>query len=108
MSKEGIIDSLKPLFRKAKKDNLHFFCQPFQLYFTADELKEEHKKGKFIFHANHWQLKKKPSVYIKFKQSDINRIINRLQKAIKTSEGQGIIGLLIRKDLEYVIKKLNT
>lgn len=51
------IKSLEPLFDKAKKEGLWFFCDYQCLWFTPLELKECLKKGEFVWGAENWSLR---------------------------------------------------
>ena len=54
---EKIVNGLKPLFEKAKKEGLWFNCHYQDLWFSPEELEERQAKGEFMWGAVNWTLK---------------------------------------------------
>lgn len=52
-----ILKELEPLFKKAEKYGLWFYCNYQDLWFSPNELREEHKNGKFIWGSVNWKLR---------------------------------------------------
>lgn len=55
--KKEIIDGLRPLFEKAEKESLWFYSSYQQLWFSPQELREEHSKGRYMWGAVNWHLR---------------------------------------------------
>lgn len=55
--KEEILLSLQPLFEKAEKEKLWFYCSYQDLWFSPKELKDMQKAGRFIWGEVNWVLK---------------------------------------------------
>ena len=55
---EEIIESLKPMFKVAREKKLWFHTAYQDLWFTPDELEQQHQKGKFVWGVNNWKLVK--------------------------------------------------
>lgn len=54
---QAILAGLKPLFERARKEGLWFWCSYQGLWFTPDELEAEHRRGSFIWGAVNWSLR---------------------------------------------------
>lgn len=54
--REEIIKSLQPLFEKAEKEKLWFYCNYQDLWFSPKELKDMQKAGRFIWGEVNWTL----------------------------------------------------
>ena len=52
-----ILKGLKPLFDKARKEKLWFYCGYQGMWFAPDELEAYHKDNKFVWGAVNWQLR---------------------------------------------------
>jgi hypothetical protein len=57
MSKEEILKTLEPLFETAKKEHKWFYTSYQDMWFSPSELREQHKKDKFLWGAVNWQLR---------------------------------------------------
>ena len=57
MSKEMIIDTLQPLFEKAKREGLWFYSPSQDLWIAPEELEIEQKRGRLVWGAINWILK---------------------------------------------------
>lgn len=55
--KDAILAGLKPLFERARKEGLWFWCAYQDLWFSPDELEAEHRRGSFIWGATNWRLR---------------------------------------------------
>lgn len=55
-STKEILDSLKPLFDKAEKENLWFYCYPLDVLLSPKELKKAQKEGRYIWGTVNWDL----------------------------------------------------
>lgn len=75
MTREEIIESLKPMFVTARKENLWFHTVYQDLWFTPDQLEKHHKEGKFVWGEKNWQLKK-PTEKIKSIEKEIEQLQN--------------------------------
>jgi hypothetical protein len=51
------LDSLKPLFARAKRENLWFTSRHGKLWFSPSELKSLHNKGRYIWGPDNWTLR---------------------------------------------------
>lgn len=72
--KEKILQSLEPLFERAKRNKLWFHCGYQDLWFSPQELRAEQANGRFIWGPVNWNLR---SPY---------ELINELKTEIKKSE----------------------
>lgn len=54
---DTILAGLRPLFEKARREGLWFYCNYQGLWFTPDELAAEQRRGSFIWGAVNWQLR---------------------------------------------------
>lgn len=52
-----ILESFKPLFKKAKKHGLWFYCKHLGLWLSPEELKAEQTNGRFLWGAINWELR---------------------------------------------------
>ncbi|MED4545084.1 hypothetical protein [Lysinibacillus sphaericus] len=52
-----ILEGLAPLFKKAEKEGLWFYSTYQHLWFSPQELKNEHLNGRFIWDAVNWTLR---------------------------------------------------
>ena len=55
--KQEILDSLRPLFERARKDGLWFHCGYQALWFSPDELEKANAEGRFIWGPINWTLR---------------------------------------------------
>lgn len=53
---DKIIESLQPLFDKARAEGLWFLCTYEGLWFSPDELEALQKKGQFVWGPVNWRL----------------------------------------------------
>ena len=81
--KEEILKSLEPLFEKAKKEKLFFFCYYQNLWFTPKELRQHHKEGTFIWEKANWELRNPKEETIRLK-----RLILNLEMKLKEWESK--------------------
>ena len=51
------LDSLQPLFERAEREGLWFNCSYQDLWFSPNELRELHKKSRFVWGAKNWSLR---------------------------------------------------
>lgn len=56
MRTREILDSLKPLFERAERENLWFFSQYFQLWLSPAELRARQEKGQYVWGDKSWTL----------------------------------------------------
>ena len=56
-SKESILESLEPLFERARREKKWFFCHYQELWFSPRELREKHSEGRFIWGVVNWDLR---------------------------------------------------
>ena len=61
---------MKPLFERAEKEGLWFYCHYQNLWFSPKELREQNSKGKFWWGAVNWTLRS-PDEYMKILQSQV-------------------------------------
>lgn len=54
--RDEILSGLEPLFAKAKAEGLWFHCGYQDLWFSPKRLREQHKRGNFIWGAVNWRL----------------------------------------------------
>ncbi len=81
-----IAEGLKPLFKKARKENLMFHCNYQDLIYSADELEEHQKHGRFCWGARNWDLVSAESRYnelLKKAESVANFAENFRKKYVK-------------------------
>lgn len=57
-----ILDSLEPLFTRAKREKLWFWNRYYNAWFSPSELTKLHKQDKFIWGPDNWTLRD-PSEY---------------------------------------------
>jgi hypothetical protein len=74
-----ILDGLQPLFDKAEKEGLWFYCSYQQLWFSPNELKNEQSNGRFLWGAVNWQLRD-PHEKLKLLQHQRNDIDEQIKK----------------------------
>jgi len=55
--RQVILDGLKPMFKKARKEGLWFSCNYQSLWFSPNELEKAHKQGRFAWGAVNWELR---------------------------------------------------
>ncbi len=55
--KKDILLSLEPLFEKAEKEKLWFYCSYQALWITPKELRKYHNQGRFIWGTANWSLR---------------------------------------------------
>ena len=82
--KEQILKELEPLFEKAEKEGLWFYYNNYDLWFTPEKLKENHKNDKFVWGTNNWELKN-PTEKIKDlmnKKNNYKNLIFEIEKEI--------------------------
>lgn len=72
-----IILSLEPLFDKARAEGLWFFSTYQDLWFSPDELQEQHELGQFIWGPVNWQLID-PEIY----KRQLEKRLNHAQQAL--------------------------
>lgn len=67
-SAQEILNSLEPLFYRAEKEKLWFFCRYRQLWFSPKELRARHLEGRFIWGACNWELRDPVSCVYRLKK----------------------------------------
>lgn len=60
-----ILDTLEPLFKEAEQENLWFYSNYQDMWFSPEELRKQHANGKFVWGATNWTLR---SPYEKLEQ----------------------------------------
>lgn len=55
--KKVILAGLAPLFERARKEKLAFYCNYQGMWFSPDELEKLQSSGRFIWGACNWQLR---------------------------------------------------
>lgn len=85
-NREKILFDLEPLFEKAENEGLWFHCVYQDLWFSPEELRKEHEKGKFIWGAVNWQLRdpKEKLNELEAKKRGIEREIERFCNRMKS------------------------
>jgi len=71
-----ILKSLEPMFEKAEKEGLWFYCSYQDLWFKPQELKEKQSNGRFIWGSDNWELRHPFEKII-----EINKLIKNLEKS---------------------------
>lgn len=56
-NREEILKSLEPLFEKAERDGLWFFCHYQAMWFSPRELRKEHANGRLAWGPVNWVLR---------------------------------------------------
>lgn len=69
-----ILNSLEPLFETAKRKKLWFHCNYQDLWFSPQELRENHAEGRFIWGPQNWTLR------------NPQELINQIKTEIKGNE----------------------
>ena len=69
--KTKILNSIEYMFKLAEQENLWFYCNYQDMWFSPKELRNEHGSGKFIWGETNWTLRD-PSE--KLKQLENGRI----------------------------------
>jgi len=72
MTKEEILKTLEPLFEKAQKEGLWFFCNYQSLWFSPAELRIKHQEGKLVWGVVNWTLRN-PNEHIKELEDELER-----------------------------------
>jgi hypothetical protein len=57
------------LFELADRDGLWFYCNYQDLWFSPNELREQHNKGSFLWGAVNWQLRNPDDKLLELLQS---------------------------------------
>lgn len=57
IGRSEIIKGLKPLFEKAKRENLWFYNENKDIWFSPEELIEEQKQGYYMWGVVNWELR---------------------------------------------------
>jgi hypothetical protein len=85
--RQAILDGLKPLFEKARKEKLVFFAGYPDYIFTPDELEKYQANGQLIWGSVNWELAEPERMKALFKrdlvkaQKEYQSILDRLQAA---------------------------
>ena len=56
-SKNEILQGLNPLYEKAEKERLWFFCDYQNLWYSPKELRQLQSEGRFVWGAANWKLR---------------------------------------------------
>lgn len=56
-ARESILTLLEPLFERAEREGLWFYCSYQSLWFSPAQLRAAHKDGRFIWGPMNWQLR---------------------------------------------------
>jgi hypothetical protein len=75
----SILQSLEPLFTKAEREGLWFFCTYHDLWFSPAELRAAHKQGKFLWGPVNWHLRP-PSELIKRAEEELESAQTHLKR----------------------------
>lgn len=86
-ARASILENLAPLFQKAEREGLWFYCSYQQLWFTPAELREQHKKGRFIWGPVNWQLRM-PRERLEEAQRKADAAMAELHGVLAKAEGQ--------------------
>lgn len=86
MSRE-VAESLKPLFEKARREGLWFYCSYQGLWFSPDELAAAQAEGRFRWGAVNWTLRD-PREYLEALESSL-RDAEAAVKNVKVRIGCG-------------------
>jgi hypothetical protein len=73
-----ILKGLEPLFKEAKEKDLIFYCRYQGLYFTPQELRDQHGKGKFVWGFVNWEVVPRNTPI-----KSLERLIARQQKNLE-------------------------
>jgi hypothetical protein len=76
--RETILAGLRPMFEKARREGLWFYCNYQGLWFSPDELEAEQKRGSFVWGAVNWQLRD-PMVQIDEQERAVAGALAQLQ-----------------------------
>lgn len=76
-----ILDELEPLFEKAEKEDLWFYCSYQNLWFSPDDLRKRHKNGQYIWSIDNWELRdpKEKLAMLEEKKIKIQKEIDELK-----------------------------
>jgi hypothetical protein len=55
--RQDILNGLEPLFNQAERECLWFYSRYQDMWFSPNELREAHSKGRFIWGAPNWELR---------------------------------------------------
>jgi hypothetical protein len=86
--KDEILLSLEPLFEQAEAQNLFFRSKYQGLYFTAAELRQQHREGSFIWGPVNWELvspferAKEIHKQIESLQSEVQDLLQQANKCV--------------------------
>jgi hypothetical protein len=86
--RQAILDGLKPLFEKARKEKLVFFAGYPDLIFTPDELEEKQANGQFIWGFVNWELVK-PGKIISWLKADVDKAQKEYQSFLDRVKAAG-------------------
>ena len=87
--KAGIIESLQPLFTKARAEGLWFVSSYQECWFAPDELEAKHKEDLFLWGPLNWRLEDPEKMInqlkLKIEQAEVDRLQfeNRVQLSKK-------------------------
>lgn len=84
--REDALKSLEPLFERAKREGLWFFCSYQAMWFSPKELRQAHSEGRFIWGAANWELRN-PNDLVKEAEVEARSAESRL-KSIKEKVSQ--------------------
>lgn len=54
---KAVLAGLDPLFERAAREGLWFWCNYQDIWFSPDELRQEHREGHYIWGAINWRLR---------------------------------------------------
>ena len=74
-------ESLKPLFEKARREDLWFRCRYQELWFSPDELEKAQDRGSFLWGHENWMLDD-PREHL----ADLKRRAEHAERAVREFE----------------------
>ena len=63
-TRQAILDSLEPLLLKAEREGLWLHCDYQDLWFSPEQLRQEHAKGSFLWGPVNWELLEPPRAMV--------------------------------------------
>lgn len=70
METKTTLESLQPLFERAKREGLWFYTSYQDLWFAPDELEKQQKAGRFCWGAVNWKLRNPQERLNEFKNTE--------------------------------------
>lgn len=81
MSREAVIESMRPLFERADREGLWFYMNYQGIWISPDELRAAHAGDRFLWGAVNWELRD-PEELIK----DLRAGLNSSQQALTSAQ----------------------